>query len=156
MAAYEDLGSRWAVYVVDCGSNIDNVVGGTKMNNIPTNTDDVIDSRDVIKRIEELETDIEIAKEDGEEIDDDDTKELAALKELAEEGEGSPDWPYGETLIRDSYFEDYARELAEDCCEMPNSDQWPQRCIDWEQAARELKMDYMCVDFDGVDYWIRA
>jgi len=31
MVTYEDLGSRWAVYVVDCGSNIDNVVGGDMM-----------------------------------------------------------------------------------------------------------------------------
>ena len=125
------------------------------MNNIPTNTDDVIDSRDVIKRIEELETDIEIAKEDEEEIDDDDTKELAALKELAKECEGYSDWQYGEALIRDSYFEDYAQQLAEDCGMVNTDSNWPNNCIDWKQAASELQMDYTYVDFDGVDYWIR-
>ena len=31
MVAYEDMGSRWTVYVVDCGGNIDNVVGGDIM-----------------------------------------------------------------------------------------------------------------------------
>ena len=29
-------------------------------------------------------------------------------------------------------------------------------CIDWAQAARELRMDYTSVDFDGVTYWIRS
>ena len=131
----------------------------------PTNMDDVIDSRDIIERIEELEMrgpndrrveyrndpTWETPEEDKEELD-----ELDALYALREDGEASPDWSYGETLIRDSYFKDYAQELAEDCCEMPKSDQWPQRCIDWEQAARELQQDYMSVDFDGIDYWIRA
>ena len=127
------------------------------MDTIPTNTDDMIDSRDVIARIEELETDIEIAVEVNEpDMVEDEYHELKQLKALAEEASDSPDWPYGETLIRDSYFQDYAQELAEDCCELPNSDQWPARCIDWEQAADELKQDYMSVDFDGIDYWIRA
>lgn len=127
------------------------------MSNEPTNTDDVIDSRDVIKRIEELEGEVELNAE-GELVTGaaDDLDELNTLKALAEEGEASPDWPHGETLIRDSYFQDYAQELAEDCCDMPKSDQWPARCIDWEQAARELQMDYISISFDGIDYWIRA
>ena len=111
-----------------------------------TNREDIIDSRDVIARIDALE---------GTE-DEDEQAELAALKALAEEGEGSPDWTFGETLIRDSYFQRYAQELAEDCGMLKDSNEWPGRCIDWEQAADELKQDYMEVDFDGVTYWIRA
>lgn len=125
------------------------------MNTPPTNMDDVIDSRDVIERIEELEgADHEDFGDAG--LNADEVEELTILRELAKECEDCPDWPHGETLIRDSYFEQYAQELAEDCCEMPNSDQWPQRCIDWEQAARELQVDYTSIEFDGVDYWIRA
>ena len=126
----------------------------------PKNTDDVIDSRDIIQRIEEIQDLLpdcagEIMPGTSDEIQE--LKiELAALKALAKEGEASPDWPYGETLIRDSYFEDYAQEFAEDCCEMPKSDVWPLYCIDWERAANDLKMDYMSVDFDGINYWIRA
>ena len=122
----------------------------------PTNMDNVIDSRDVIERIEELEAEIEIETEDEGEPDPDGVEELAILKALADEGEGSPDWPHGETLIRDSYFEEYAQELAEDCCDMLDTNQWPLHCIDWEQAARELQLDYISIEFDGVDYWIRA
>lgn len=62
---------------------------------------------------------------------------------------------YGATLVRDSYFEDYARELAEDCGLIQRDAHWPNDCIDWERAARELQMDYTSVEFDGVEYWVR-
>jgi hypothetical protein len=29
------------------------------------------------------------------------------------------------------------------------------RCIDWNEAASELQMDYTAVEFDGVTYWVR-
>jgi antirestriction protein len=59
-------------------------------------------------------------------------------------------------LIRDSYFEDYAQELADDLGLLQKGSTWPYTCIDWEQAARELQMDYSMVTFDGVDYWVRS
>jgi hypothetical protein len=112
------------------------------------NYSDVIDSREVIARIAELEA-IEAP-------DEDDILELAALQTLAEEAGGyASDWEYGETLIRDSCFEEYARQLAEDCGMIPDNLSWPVSCIDWEQAARELQMDYTSVNFGGVMYWIR-
>jgi hypothetical protein len=120
------------------------------MHSAPSSSDNVIDSRDIITRIEELEA------EDAQDMTEELTAELATLKALAEEAAGSPDWTYGETLIRDSYFEDYAQELAEDCGMLKDATSWPLTCIDWEQAARELKYDYFSVDFDGVDYWIRS
>ena len=99
-----------------------------------TNTEDIIDSRDVIARIEELT--------DDEDRTADECDELTALEALAKEAEDyAEDWVHGEALIRDSYFTEYARQLAEDCCEMPSADQWPHRCIDWGQAASELQMD---------------
>lgn len=97
-----------------------------------------------------------IVRAENEGLSDDDYEELCALRALAEQGEDSPDWTYGETLIRDSYFVEYAQDLAEDCGMIPHNLQWPCHCIDWDKAARELQMDYMCVDFDGVRYWIHA
>jgi hypothetical protein len=88
--------------------------------------------------------------------DSDDAAELKALRDLRDEAEGSPDWQYGETLIRDSYFQEYAQELAEDIGAVNSDASWPNRCIDWEQAARELQIDYTLVELDGVDYWIRS
>ncbi len=112
------------------------------------NAQDTIDSRDVIERIKELEA-IETRDEEEEE-------ELAALKALAEEGAlYAPDWEYGETLIRDSYFAEYAEELAEDIGAIDRNAKWPLTCIDWEEAARQLKQDYTSIDFAGVAYWVR-
>ena len=111
-----------------------------------SNTQDTIDSREVIARINYLE---------GTE-DEKEQAELKALEALAEEAQDSPDWEYGETLIREGYFEEYARELAEDTGAIDSQAGWPLYCINWEYAARELKMDYMAVDFDGVTYYIRS
>src|SRR5262249_21618457 len=142
------------------------------MNTIPDNTDDVIDSRDVIARIEELQDErqslqdeYDDAEDDGKaeritlaEWDRDNGSELAALLALQDEAEDySDDWQHGATLIRDTYFEDYARELAEDLHgDAIRQASWPLLCIDWEKAARELQQDYTSVDFDGVTYWVRS
>lgn len=131
------------------------------------NSKDLLDSRDVIARIAELET--ERADIEGDEelsagaradlldaFDCDWGDELSALRALADEAASSPDWPYGETLIRDSYFKAYAEELAEDIGAIGRDAQWPLSYIDWNAAADALKGDYTSVDFDGVTYWIRS
>lgn len=125
--------------------------------NTPTNTDDVIDSRDVIARIEELEEEQErLAEAEAGPLPEEDTAELAALKALAEEAEGyAPDWNHGATLIRDSYFKEYAQQLADDIGAIPRDASWPCTCIDWDQAAHALQQDYTAVEFDGVTYWVR-
>ena len=112
-----------------------------------TNCDDVIDSRDVIARIVYLE---------GTE-DEDEQVESAKLKALAEEAEGyCEDWRHGATLINESYFTEYAEQLASDIGDYnPNKVQWPYNHIDWEEAADELKQDYTQVDFDGITYFVR-
>lgn len=133
-----------------------------------TNDADIIDSREVIERIEYLRNswaestgndpdDYELSEDDWRAgLSDDETAEIVALMELASEGESLSDWQYGETLVRNSHFEDYARELAEDIGAIDREASWPLYCIDWERAARELQMDYTSLDFDGVTYWARS
>ncbi len=112
------------------------------------NCDDIIDSRDINKRIEELD--------DQDDIDEEETEELKTLKALQEEGQSySPDWPCGSILINDDYFTEYAQQLAEDIGAIDSKADWPLGFIDWETAADALKQDYGCIDFDGTDYWIR-
>jgi hypothetical protein len=87
--------------------------------------------------------------------------ELEALRKLRDEADGSPDWEYGETLIRESYFTDYIEELIRDCYSLPkemNSGEWPWRHmkIDFEAAADEARADYIEADFNGVTYLIQA
>lgn len=94
-------------------------------------------------------------------LDDDETEELETLEGLLDELSGcggDEQWDgswYPVTLIRDSYFRDYAQELAEECGFIPEGLRWPCTCIDWEQAAHEMRMDYSSVEYDGVTYWYR-
>lgn len=134
-----------------------------------SNNEDILDSREIIERIEELKDEFREAtgdEPDDYEMGEDDwafglgeegAHELVALMELAEEGEQyAADWEYGATLIRDSFFVQYAQDFAEDIGALPRDAGWPAYCIDWERAARELRMDYSLLDFDGIDYWVRS
>ena len=102
-----------------------------------------------------------VTEEGGIGLDDEETEELETLENLLEEIKGcggdeqwNGDW-YPITLIRDSYFEDYAKELAEECGLVNTSANWPNNCIDWKKASRELQWDYSTVDFGDVTYWYR-
>lgn len=125
----------------------------SKLANRVHNGADLLDSRDIIERIKELEDELGGVDEPDEET----TDELKALKALENEASDSPDWIHGETLIADSYFETYASELADDIIGAINKDaSWPNDCIGWEKAAEELQMDYTSVNYDGVTYWVRS
>jgi antirestriction protein len=157
------------------------------------NMDDVIDSRDVIAKIEEILEEIEeMVENENDDFDDigavkklvDDAdnesekyqnlirtieshgntiseledlfSDLEPLESFAEEASNyAEDWEHGATLIRYSYFETYAQELAEDCGMVNSAATWPNNHIDWEAAARDLKQDYTEIDFDGVSYFVR-
>lgn len=142
------------------------------MTNEISNYDDIIDVRDVIARVEELREERDtfvVGSPDGNEAEapeqwaaenPEDAAELETLEDLLaslcgkggdEQWEG--DW-YPVIMVRDSYFEDYAQDLAEDCG-FTSGNEWPARCIDWGQAALELQMDYSFVEFNGVTYWYR-
>jgi hypothetical protein len=147
------------------------------------NKQDVLDSRDLIalyaklaEKRDDLQTAVDDAKDALENATDkldaaadldaaqnafhdwerDDRDELESLMEFCNDGEEyCSSWRYGSVLIRDSYFEDYARYLAEDLQTVSNDVSWPGNCIDWEQAARELQQGYTSLEWSGVIYWIR-
>lgn len=79
---------------------------------------------------------------------------LSELQGMRGDKQFDGDW-FPSMLIRDSYFQDYAQELAEDCGMVNDNAAWPNNCIDWELAARELRHDYSSVEIDGVTYWTR-
>lgn len=149
------------------------------MNNYIDNNQDIIDSRDVVVRIEELKDErqslvdglhelqhadhIDVlavsdaqAKIEAWDHGDEEGYLLKDLMDFASEGEGYGDWQNGETLIRESYFMNYAQELAEDIGAIKPGAQWPYNCIDWERAANELKIDYTELDFGGITYLMWA
>lgn len=123
------------------------------MSNQIDNTQDTIDSREIIDRIEELEA--------IEEPDNDEAQELEALLKVKEQAEDCADWQSGEVLIHESYFNTYIEELIKDRYEMPKefkSDAWPWRhiTIDYEAAADGAQCYYTHIDFDGETYLIRG
>ncbi|MGH7261474.1 MAG: antirestriction protein ArdA [Nitrospiraceae bacterium] len=118
-----------------------------------SNREDMIDTRDVIERVDEL-----VAAVEDLSIDEDEIPELGSLGSLLlnVQDVSGEDVEDGAGLIRDSYFETYAQELAEDIGAINKDATWPNNCIDWEQAARDLQMDYSSVDYGGVEYWVRS
>lgn len=149
--------------------------------------DDYIDSRELIKRMEELQSERESladalkelqdeaanidddgkdehdeaianAEQELEDWDSDNGDELKALESANEQGDGYGDWQSGENMIHENKWEEYAQELADDLglYDSRKAMPWPLNCIDWEQAAEELKADYHEIDFDGHTYYIRA
>lgn len=176
------------------------------LNTIPTNSDDVIDLRDITDRVDEIEDafafeEIDTSNgateqhdDDGNVVEDlvtcgtcgrtwndalisertpapsgrcpyermhDDLAELATLIALLDEMKGyggdhqwNGDW-YPGSMIRDSYFEEYAQQLAEDIDAISDNADWPLSYIDWEAAAAALQQDYSTVEYEGVTYWYR-
>lgn len=114
--------------------------------------DDPTIIEDMIEAINDAKSDL-----DNFEMDDFNT-----LNELVSEGESSHDWSYGETLIHESYFEDYIKDMINECWEMPkeiDSGKWPWRHMEmnWANAAEEAKnSDYFEINVGGETYYIRA
>ena len=126
------------------------------MSNIE-NTESILDVQDITDRVEFLEETSKLMAL----LEEDDHEEYAELMALLEEMRGyggnhqwRGDW-YPDYLIRDTYFKEYAQELADDIGAIKSDIGWPYSCIDWDRAARELQMDYTSVEYQGVIYWYR-
>ena len=147
---------------------------GMQMFSCPFSGKDIIDSRDVIARIKELEDGEEVSRlvelqakitngvlstDESEELQAleacEEYKELLALRELAEECEGySPDWKYGSALIKESYWKEYVKEKVSDIGDMPR--EIPGYIvIDWDATADNVAADYAQVGFFDNTYYIR-
>lgn len=139
---------------------------------------DVFDSRDVIRRFEIYRAavvDLGIEEDDvdtfdngenwpdsmeGRDLDGDQQEiidEFLRLRDFCEAGENvGGDWSHGETIVADSYFEEYAEEFAGDVGLINSDARWPNNCIDWAKAAAQLQQDFTEVEYDGRTYWIRG
>lgn len=107
-------------------------------------TSDTLDSRDIIDRIKYLE------RIDG--LDTDEQEELKMLQDFEKEAAlYCSDWKFGATLIEDSFWPQYAEELAEEQgLEVPD---WLE--VDWTRTAHNLMRDYTSIELDGTTYWVR-
>lgn len=127
-----------------------------------SNQDDNIAGSDVVAEIERLNEEIEALQDDlvnasdnGEPIADieeelDDLRE--ELRPLVELEEDITYFSLGDVqLISDSAFEEYAMRFAIDCGEV-SEDSSVFAHIDWDGYARDMKVDYTSVTFDGEEY----
>ena len=137
--------------------------------------DDLVsEQEDLEQGIKDARADLKLAREeyDPEEGDDDVDEALTALDEAEQElehfnveysgimreiedaMEQISDWQYGETLIHERHFEEYVEEMLKDCGELPRDIPW-YIIIDWEQTAKNVKMDYSEIDLNGHTYLAR-
>jgi len=132
-------------------------------------SDNVIYTSDLKARIDELESIRSYADEandpdsgmDAEEREEhwdaweEVKEEHTMLSEFWDEYSTS-DWEYGETLVNENYFTEYAEELAGDLygSQITNA-AWPFNTIDWDEAGEALKMDYTAVELDGTTFYVR-
>ena len=110
----------------------------------------IIDVRDVIERYTELES-----ASDGL-PDAEERFILAGLLDALRGNGGDEHWRgdwYPITLIREDYFTEYARDLVDDCGDLPAIPSYV--VIDWEATADNLRVDYSEIDVDGIAYLYR-
>lgn len=120
-------------------------------------TADYIDVRDVIARVEELESD-ELNEQIDNLVESVEATELVALRQLLDELKGNGgdeqwrgDW-YPVALIRDSYFQTAMDELLEDIGELPKElPCYLKITVDYDA----LRMDYTSMEIEGETYWYR-
>lgn len=140
-------------------------------------TADIIDIRDIIERIEELEEQTAGIRSGSplspteflkayrsfhypkEGYSDSVLAELATLTAIMEELKGNGgdeqwrgDW-YPVTLIRDHYFTDYCREFVQDIGDLPK-DIPAYIAIDWDATADNLRVDYSSIEITYNDRWV--
>lgn len=136
----------------------------------------IIDTRDLIERRDELKQNIldsflEIFPQyedqteeyedilfDEEEIQswkedwEDEIKEIEEINNIEDE---CREFDFGETLIREDEWEDYVKDLLEDCGYIPKDfPSWIE--IDWDATANNVKQDYSEVEYQGDTYYFRA
>jgi len=121
----------------------------------------IIDSRDVIRAIEELQDYIKEIEKLEEDLPteektclDDEEEELNTLQLLADEASDSYGWGEGITLILDSYFVEFIEEECKDLGFISKDFPW-WIAVDWDATAENVKMDYTEVTFGGYLYYMR-
>jgi len=107
----------------------------------PTNSDDVIDSRNILDYIKDKDNDRDFELENF-------------VKKFRDEhydyDKSLEDLEFGVFFIRDSYFEDYMWDYF---LEVNQIDEALECYIDIEAFARDQQYNYSYIDFGGEQYW---
>lgn len=126
-----------------------------------------IDSRDIIRYLEDPKAELECIKENIEEAEtDEEVKELEQAHQdildeyslwfkIEEELEDEHEWRYGLYLIRDDHFTDYIQDYCGEC-QLYDPESFIASYIDWDAVARDMQADYDCIEVEGDTYWYRC
>lgn len=154
--------------------------------NTPDKFDDVIDSRDIIARLEELTEELEAHTEAEDEAQDavnnldEDTPDTGEAEALAAAKKALSDWEE-ENSAELAALTALAKECEDYAGDWQHGETLIRRsywvnyvqelledcgdlprdlphyiAIDWDATARNIEADYASVDFDGVEYLIRS
>lgn len=90
------------------------------------------------------------------EFGEDERVELAALEELRSEvgADGDDISEDAGPLVHESDWEEYCREMLEDCGTIPRDLPWYVE-IDWQATAQNIAQDYGRMTWDGSTYYFR-
>jgi len=115
---------------------------------------DVIDTRDLQDRLEEIEYDLESLDLTPTERADLE-QEANAIREAKAEVDGyaGDTFQNGVQLVAVEDFPTYIQELLEDIGEVPKLPWYVE--VDWEATADNLRVDYTKVEFQGTTYLFR-
>lgn len=107
---------------------------------------DLLDSRDLQDRINELETSAD--------LDSYDKEELKNLKELKDDVASDDEWGYGIIFVNEDDFEEYTQELLDDIG-LIQRDLPGFIVIDWEATSNNVKIDYESIEYNDSTYLYR-
>ena len=139
----------------------------------------MIDTRDLVEKREELQTNLvdsfnnyfdteiedfdELTKhisnsdnEDVEEWRDDKVYDFEHIDEINELEDEITEFSFGETLIPNDDFTEYCKDMVEDCYNLKDVPDFIKDNINWEGVASDLGVDYSNVTYQGVSYLVRA
>mgnify|MGYP003349357147 CR=1 FL=1 len=126
----------------------------------------MLDSRDLEERREELESELETlrdavneaAHEDKEAAEESlaewEREYASELRDLNNAQSEVCEWCDGATLVPERQWVDYVQELLEECGDIPKDVPW-YVAIDWDKTAENVKADYSEIEICGETYIYR-
>ena len=137
----------------------------------------MIDTRDLVEKIEELQTNLvdsfneyfetkigdfdelieHIDNSDNEDVEewrDDKVYDFEHIDEINELEDEITEFSFGETLIPNDDFTEYCKGMVEDY--LYNVPYFIKYRINWDGVASDLEVDYSSVTYQGESYLVRA
>ena len=138
----------------------------------------MIDTRDLVEKREELQTNLvnsfneyfetkigdfdelieHIDNSDNEDVGewrDDKVYDFEHIDEINELEDEITEFSFGETLIPNDDFTEYCKDMV-DCYDLGNVPVFIKDNINWSGVASDLSVDYTNVTYQGVSYLVRA